>query len=64
MHCFTGTMEEMETFVHKLDLHIGITGWICDDREGRSAELSLVVKEIPKEKVRTYTNDYERNESS
>ena len=32
-HCFTGTREEMCDYLD-LDLHIGITGWICDERRG------------------------------
>jgi len=33
VHCFTGTREEMRTYLD-LDCHIGITGWICDERRG------------------------------
>lgn len=33
VHCFTGTAEELHDFLD-LDLHIGITGWICDERRG------------------------------
>jgi TatD DNase family protein len=32
-HCFTGTAAELEDCL-ALDLHIGITGWICDERRG------------------------------
>ena len=32
-HCFTGTREELERYV-EMDLYIGITGWICDERRG------------------------------
>ena len=34
VHCFTGTREELDAYLD-LDLHIGITGWICDERRGR-----------------------------
>jgi TatD DNase family protein len=33
VHCFTGTRAEMHDFLD-LDCHIGITGWICDERRG------------------------------
>jgi TatD DNase family protein len=33
-HCFTGQQDELEDCL-ALDLAIGITGWICDERRGR-----------------------------
>jgi TatD DNase family protein len=33
-HCFTGQRNELEDCL-QLDLAIGITGWICDERRGR-----------------------------
>jgi len=33
VHCFTGTREELDAYLD-LDCHIGITGWICDERRG------------------------------
>ncbi len=35
VHCFTGTRAIVERYL-ALDLHIGITGWICDERRGAS----------------------------
>jgi len=32
-HCFTGDRKQLEAYLD-LDLHIGITGWICDERRG------------------------------
>ena len=32
-HCFTGGIEELEPLL-ELDLYIGITGWLCDERRG------------------------------
>jgi TatD DNase family protein len=33
VHCFTGSREELHAYLD-LDCHIGITGWICDERRG------------------------------
>jgi TatD DNase family protein len=43
-HCFTGTPEQLRRYLD-LDLAIGITGWICDERRG--AHLLSLVREIP-----------------
>ena len=34
VHCFTGDARELEEYL-SVDCHIGITGWICDERRGR-----------------------------
>ena len=34
VHCFTDTAEALDDYL-ALDCHIGITGWICDERRGR-----------------------------
>jgi TatD DNase family protein len=44
VHCFTGTHEELHAYLD-LDLHIGITGWICDERRG--LELRALIRDIP-----------------
>ena len=33
VHCFTGTREELFDYLDH-DWHIGITGWLCDERRG------------------------------
>ena len=33
VHCFTGTGDELDDWL-ALDMHIGITGWVCDERRG------------------------------
>lgn len=43
-HCFTGTADEAKAYVD-IDLKIGVTGWICDERRGTS--LQQAVQEIP-----------------
>lgn len=47
-HCFTGTTEELRAYLD-LDLHIGITGWICDERRG--LHLREVVQQIPLDRL-------------
>jgi TatD DNase family protein len=44
VHCFTGTADALEAYID-MDCHIGITGWICDERRG--AHLVPLLKEIP-----------------
>lgn len=53
VHCFTGTRTELETYL-KMDLHIGITGWVCDERRGLA--LRELVKDIPLEKLMLETD--------
>jgi TatD DNase family protein len=47
-HCFTGGPKELEAYL-ALDLHIGITGWVCDERRG--AELRAAVPSIPLDRL-------------
>ncbi|WP_040949755.1 TatD family hydrolase [Gorillibacterium massiliense] len=44
VHCFTGTVHELNTYL-ELGFHIGITGWICDERRGN--HLKELVRRIP-----------------
>jgi TatD DNase family protein len=43
-HCFTGGEAELCAYL-ELDLYIGITGWICDERRG--AHLKEIIDLIP-----------------
>ena len=43
-HCFTGGEDELAAYL-ELGLHIGITGWICDERRGK--HLKGLVAQIP-----------------
>lgn len=45
VHCFTGEKRALFNYLD-LDLHIGITGWICDERRG--THLHPLVREIPR----------------
>jgi TatD DNase family protein len=47
-HCFTGERAELQAYLD-IGLHIGITGWICDERRG--AHLVELVREIPAERL-------------
>lgn len=47
-HCFTAGLDEARAYLD-LDLHIGITGWICDERRG--LHLREVVRHIPAERL-------------
>lgn len=44
IHCFTGDRQALFNYLD-LDFHIGITGWICDDRRGQT--LRELVGNIP-----------------
>ncbi|HPG93878.1 MAG: TatD family hydrolase [Dokdonella sp.] len=46
VHCFTGTREEMVDYLDA-GWHIGITGWLCDERRG--THLRELVRDIPAE---------------
>ncbi len=44
VHCFTGEKKALFGYLD-MDLHIGITGWICDERRG--THLHPLVRDIP-----------------
>jgi TatD DNase family protein len=48
VHCFTDTRAALEDYL-ALDCHIGITGWVCDERRGR--DLFETVRHIPDERL-------------
>ena len=48
VHCFTDTRTAAEDYL-ALDCHIGITGWICDERRGR--HLLEIVPLIPSDRL-------------
>lgn len=53
VHCFTDTQAALEDYL-ALDCHIGITGWICDERRG--AHLIDAVRIIPDERLMIETD--------
>ena len=53
LHCFTGSQAELERCL-ALGLHIGITGWICDERRG--THLLDLIKIIPDDRLMIETD--------
>ncbi len=53
VHCFTGGRDALERYL-ALDMHIGITGWICDERRGM--HLRELVKIIPRGRLLVETD--------
>jgi TatD DNase family protein len=43
-HCFTGGPAELAAYLD-LDLYVGVTGWVCDERRG--SDLRAAVPKIP-----------------
>ncbi len=52
-HCFTGSAAEVNDYA-LLDMYIGVTGWICDERRGKL--LQQAVKHIPLERIMLETD--------
>jgi TatD DNase family protein len=53
VHCFTGEDEEVREYLD-MDLYIGITGWLCDERRG--THLRELVKLIPGDRLMLETD--------
>jgi TatD DNase family protein len=53
VHCFTDTGEALRDYLD-LDCHIGITGWICDERRG--GHLRELVRLIPADRLMLETD--------
>jgi TatD DNase family protein len=53
VHCFTGEKAELEQYL-EMGCHIGITGWICDERRGH--HLHEFVSIIPDDKLMIETD--------
>ena len=53
IHCFTDTRDALWDYLD-LDLHIGVTGWICDERRG--LELREIVGDIPATRLMVETD--------
>ena len=53
IHCFTGDRDALAAYLD-LDLYIGITGWICDERRG--THLKDLVRYVPKDRLMLETD--------
>ena len=53
VHCFTGTAEQARAYLD-LDLHLGVTGWLCDERRG--LHLQEIVRWLPLERLMLETD--------
>jgi TatD DNase family protein len=53
VHCFTGSRAELFDYLDQ-DWHIGITGWLCDERRGQ--HLRELVKHIPGDRLMIETD--------
>lgn len=53
VHCFTGNEQALRAYL-ELDLHIGITGWICDEQRGK--HLQELVTLIPADRLMIETD--------
>ena len=52
-HCFTGGVHELDAYLD-LDLYIGVTGWVCDERRGGA--LRSAVPRIPLDRLLVETD--------
>lgn len=53
IHCFTGSREDLMRYLD-LDLYIGITGWVCDERRGH--HLHELLELIPQDRLMLETD--------
>ena len=53
IHCFTGDETALDAYVD-LDLHVGVTGWICDERRG--LHLREIVGRVPRNRLMVETD--------
>ncbi|KAL4854670.1 3'-5' ssDNA/RNA exonuclease TatD [Chlorella vulgaris] len=72
VQCFTGRQEDLDAYLHA-GLHIGITGWVADERRGQGlarllpripADRLLIETDCPYLTPRTVPNGPRRNEPS
>jgi TatD DNase family protein len=53
VHCFTGTRSTLERYL-AMDMHIGFTGWLCDERRG--THLRELVALVPRGRLLVETD--------
>jgi TatD DNase family protein len=53
VHCFTGDKDALYSYLD-LDCHIGLTGWVCDERRG--THLIPLIADIPRDRLMIETD--------
>ena len=53
IHCFTGDGAALDAYLD-LDLHVGVTGWICDERRG--LHLRGIIDRVPLDRLMIETD--------
>ena len=53
VHCFTSDAHALDRYL-EMDCHIGVTGWVCDERRGQ--ELQKLVPRIPEHRLMLETD--------
>ena len=53
VHCFTGSEAALDAYL-ELDVHLGITGWVCDERRGD--RLRALLGRIPADRLMIETD--------
>ena len=53
IHCFTGDANALDAYL-ALDLHVGVTGWICDERRG--LHLREIIGRVPLDRLMIETD--------
>jgi TatD DNase family protein len=53
VHCFTGSGDDLRAYLD-MDLYIGITGWICDERRG--FHLRELIRNVPPNRLMIETD--------
>ena len=53
IHCFTGDGAALDAYL-ELDLHVGVTGWICDERRG--LHLREIIGRVPLDRLMIETD--------
>jgi TatD DNase family protein len=53
VHCFTGNGDELDALL-AMDLHVGMTGWLCDERRG--SHLRELLPRVPPDRLMIETD--------
>ena len=56
VHCFTGTADEARAYVRLPNVHIGVTGWVCDSRRNQALLAALEGGAVPLDRLMIETD--------